>query len=211
MPRPRAYLRPSSRRSTGWLGTRVGALTLVLLLLVVLLPACSDRLEQARAAEQAGQLQTAIRLYEEQLQEHPDDLQALEGIAVDLYLGGDFDGALPYQEKVVALDPGNVQTRVELGFNYLNHQNEPQRAATVMAEAAELEPSAKVFTFLAQADIGAGMVDKAEEVLRRAIAAEPAYAHSYVVLIALLEEQGRGDEAAEVRAAADTAGVKLEE
>ena len=211
MSRPLAYLRPFSCRSTGWIVTRVGTLTLVLLLLVILLPACSDRLDQARAAEQEGDLQSAIRLYEEHLQEHPDDLEALEGIAVDLYLGGDFDGALPYQQRVVALDPGNVQTRIELGFNYLNHQNEPQKAAAVMAEAAELDPSAKVLTFLAQAAIGAGMIDKAEEVLRRAIAAEPEYPHSYLVLIALLEEQGRGDEAAEVRAAAETVGVKVEE
>jgi tetratricopeptide (TPR) repeat protein len=186
--------------------------TLVLVVsFAMILASCSDRLAQAQEAEDAGDTETAIRLYEEHLQEHPDDLEALEGMAVDLYLSGDFDGALPYQERVVALDPGNVQTRIELGFNYLNHQNEPQKAATVMAEAAELDPSAKVLAFFAQAAIGAGMIDKAEEVLRRAIAAEPEYAHSYVVLVALLEEQGLGDEAAEVRAAAESAGVKLVE
>ena len=143
--------------------------------------ACSNLVSQAYDAEKAGDYKTAVAVYRDRLKAEPDDLAALKGLAADLYIMGGFDDALPVQEKVVALDPKEAQTRVELGFNYLNHQHDAAKAVAVLVQAVDLEPTAKYLTFLAQAEIAAGDPGKAEDALRRAIASDKTYGHSYGV------------------------------
>ena len=106
---------------------------------------------EAEQLEAQGDVEEAVVVYEEVLQENPDDVEALSRAAVDLAFMGRFNDALPLQERMVAPGATDVQTRVELGFNYLNHQERPNDAVRVFGEAAELEPSAKNLTFLAQA------------------------------------------------------------
>ncbi len=209
--------RGTDRRERGHLilrwrgrGSRLAVLLAALVLsgLTFATAGCSDgSLAEAREAERAGDLQTAVELYRERLAAAPDDLEAVKGLAVDLYLLRDLDGALPFQERAVASDPKEVQIRVELGFNYLNHQGRPAEAVAVLAEAAALERSAKVLTFLAQAQIAAGRTTDAEASLRAAIAEDESYGHAYTVLIGLLEAQGRPAEAEELRAAATESGA----
>lgn len=181
-----------------------------MLCLVITLGACSDDvLTKARKAEQNGDFQTAVALYREHLAEDPENLEAVKGLAVTLYLLGDYDGALPLQEKAMALDPRDAQIRLELGFNYLNHQDDPGRAADAFAEAAALESTSKVLTFLAQAQMAAGRTTDAEVSLREAISKDDSYAHAYAVLMGLLGDQGRIAEATELKRAAEEAGVAL--
>jgi Tfp pilus assembly protein PilF len=137
------------------------------------------------------------------------DVGRLTDESLALVGAGRFDEALPIQERVAALDPKDAQIRVELGFNYLSHQNNPAKAVAAFKQAVYLDPSAKYSTFLAQAYIGAGDAKTAETVLRQAIGTDKSYGHSYTVLLALLEEQGRTTEAAAVREAAASAGVTL--
>jgi tetratricopeptide (TPR) repeat protein len=137
------------------------------------------------------------------------DLGRLAQEAVGLMGSGRYDEALPIQERIAALDSGDAQIRIELGFNYLNHQNDPAGAARVFREAVDLEPSAKNMTFLAQAYIGSDDSVSAETILRQAIKAERSYGHSYAVLVSLLEKQGRVAEATALRDAAESAGVTL--
>lgn len=196
--------------------SRRRGLVLVLLVLTFALAvftgACSGgTLDQARKAEQAGDTKTAVELYRQCLEEEPENLQALKGLAVHLYLLGDFDGALPMQERAVALDKKDAQIRVELAFNYLNHQDAPAKAVGALSEAAGLDPSARVVTFLAQAQIAAGWTTDAEASLREAIGADPAYGRAYAVLIGLLEDQGRASDADEVVRKAQEAGVTLDD
>ncbi len=182
-----------------------------LLAVALLLAGCGEALvAQAYEAEKAGDLHTAVELYQRQLERKADDRAAIKGLAVDLFLLRDFDSALPFQEKAVALYPADVQLKVELAFNYLNHQDRPDRAVAVLAEAVAHEPSAKILTFLAQAQMAAGKPADAEASLRAAITKEPQWERAYVLLIRLLEQQGRLEDAAGVRQAADAAGVRLE-
>lgn len=191
---------------------RRGLFGLAVMLVALSAVSCSDGvLSQAEKADAAGDLESAVRLYSDYLSREPNDITALRGLAVDLYLMGRFSDALPYQEKVVALDSKDFQTRIELGFNYLNHQDEPGKAVAVLGEAATLEPSAKHMTFLAQAQLAAGEQEAAESTLRRAIEVDAGYGHAYVVLIGLLENQGRATEAATLREAALGAGLKIED
>jgi tetratricopeptide (TPR) repeat protein len=195
----------------GDLGRR-GLLFAVAVMVLVLCPAtlgCADLESQARALEEEGDLSGAVALYERVLESDPNDAVALEAAAVDLLLLGRYDEALPLQQRLVDLDPNEVQTRIELGFNYLNHQDRPGDAVRVMREAVALEPTAKNLTFLGQALSADGDVGGAEDSLRQAIKTDPTYAHSYAVLVGLLKDLGRGDEIAAVVEAAAAEGIAV--
>ena len=145
---------PSSR--LGRKAVLVGiVVTVILAAAALLVEGCSDRVSEARNAELAGDFKTAEALYQEQLQSDANDLDALKGLAGVLYLERRWDEALPFQKKAIALDTKEAQIRVELGFNYLNHQNAPAEAVTVLKEACALEPTAQYLGFLAQAQMAA--------------------------------------------------------
>ncbi len=190
----------------------LAAVGLVLLsfALGVFLGGCNDRLSAARELEDAGDLAGAVTVYEEILAEDPDDLAVLNELAVDLLVLQEYDRALPVQERIVALDSDDAQTRVELGFNYLNHQDRPEDAVRVLGEAVEIEPSAQYLVFLAQAQIATDAVADAETTLRRAIEADPSYPNSYRVLAMLLTSTGQDTAAEAVRQEALAQGITLE-
>lgn len=186
-------------------------LVVLALLLIILAPcfqACGyDLLGKAREAEARGEYAVAVQLYRACLEKEPDNLEALRGVTAILFLQRRFDDALPYQERLVALDSKDIQTRIELGFNYLNHQGRLADAARVFGEAAALDPSARNLTFWAQALIAADNAGQAEKVLRRAIETDPKYQHSYVVLLGLLRAENRDAEAEELLRQAENMGL----
>ena len=181
-----------SRGLAGW-ARHVAVLVALALGLSLALAAlgCSDDVSKADALVGRGDPAGAEALYRAALASNPDDLKALDGLAVALTLQHENDEALPIQERVVAADPKDAQTRIELGFNYLNYQHRSADAVRVLGEAVAIDGSAKARTFLAQAQIAVGNSDAAEKTLREAIALDPAYGHSYVVLVALLRDEGR--------------------
>jgi tetratricopeptide (TPR) repeat protein len=122
------------------------------------------------------------------------DCDSLTAKAVELMSSGRYDEALPVQERIAALDPKDAQIRIELGFNYLNHQARPADAVRVLLEVVDLDSSARNLTFLAQAQMGNGDRAGAECTLHKAIAADSGYPHCYAVLIRLLGDSGRLDE-----------------
>jgi tetratricopeptide (TPR) repeat protein len=170
-----------------------------LLLLGLWLFGCDGRLDQAQNLEEAGDLAGALAAYDAVLAENAEDVGALSGKAVCLLKLGRYNEALPLQERIVALDPKDVLTRVELGFNYLGHQGRPVDAVRILGEATAIEPSGKNLTFLAQAQVASDDDAEAELTLRRAIEVEPEYGLAYSRLVGLLEQLGRGAEADEVR------------
>ncbi|MBN1629944.1 MAG: tetratricopeptide repeat protein [Thermoleophilia bacterium] len=183
--------------------------TLVVVTLSWVLTSCSGPMVEAQRLEEQGDLGGAIDIYEQVLAKSPDDVEALSCAAVDLLLVGRFDDALPLQERLVALGVADVQTLVELGFNYLNHQRRADDAVQVLQEAVHVEPTAKNLTFLAQAQIVSGNGAGAEETLRQAIGADETCAHAYTVLVNLFGSQGRGDESAMVVDQAAAQGIVI--
>jgi tetratricopeptide (TPR) repeat protein len=201
------------RKDPQWAISRVSVLRLLAVMLVMVALgalACGDQeISRARNAEKRGDTASAIDLYRAHLKKEPDDLAVLRLLAADLYLGGSFDEALPVQEKVIALDARDAQTRIELGFNYLNHQHLPAKAVAVLAQAVALDSSAKYLTFLAQAQIVAGHQGSAEQTLRRALSVDERYGHAYSVLASLLRTEGRTAEAAALLDVAAGKGVDV--
>jgi tetratricopeptide (TPR) repeat protein len=172
---------------------------------------CSDAQSNAQALFEEGDLAGAEVLYRQLVAADADDIEALNGLAVTLMLVQKYNEALPLQERVIAADPSDVQTRVELGFNYLNHQERSGDAVRVLSEAVAIDGSAKNLTFLAQAQAVAGQMDKAEQSLRRAVEVDPEYAYSYSRLVRLLEDEGRTEEAQQVAAEASQLGIVIED
>lgn len=199
------------RKERGTAIVRIAGLLLAMMLVAVsiVLPGCGDAMAQARALEDQGDLSGAVALYREVLEQEPDNAEALLGAALDLSFLGRFDEALVFQERLVAIDPGNVQIRTELGFNYLNHQDRSADAVRVLTEAAALDRSAKQLTFLSQAQIAAGDHEAAERSLTEAIEIDPQYGHSYSVLVRMLEDDMRSADAAEVRESAASRGIDI--
>lgn len=198
--------RPRDGHAYPALGVVIG----IIIALSIAAVGCSDALSDAEALALEGDLAAAESAYREVLLEDPIDLEALDGLAVVLMLEQKYDEALPVQECIVAADSEDVQTRVELGFNYLNHQNRPADAVRVLSEAAALDGTAKHLVFLAQAQREAGQLEDAEASARRAMEIDPEYGYSYVVLIGLLEQDGRSDEAAEAREWAAAHGITID-
>ncbi len=176
----------------------VAAVACVLLVVGAAAAGCGGGLDRAQAREAEGDLAGAVTEYRNLLAGEPENLDALSGLAVALVMLQRWDEALAVQERVVALDADDTQTRTELGFNYLNHQDRPADAVRVFREAAVIEPSGKHLAFLAQAQIAGGDIDGAEQTLREAVETEPPYARAFSMLIDLLEESGRTEDAAQV-------------
>jgi tetratricopeptide (TPR) repeat protein len=185
------------------------AVTLMLTTLSLSVLGCDDPMKRAADLEDAGDVEGAIAVYQDILANEPDSLAALSGEAVCLVMLRRYDEALPLQEKVIALDKKDVLTRVELGFNYLNHQDRSADAVRVLSEARSLEPTGKHLVYLAQAQVATGDAAGAESTLREALEVDPLYAHAYAQLVDLLEGQDRSQEAEEVRELALTRGVDL--
>jgi Tfp pilus assembly protein PilF len=204
----KAMVRMKARRR---LVTHVALCATVIVAVVFFVAAagCSDAVARADQLAAAGDLSGAEAIYEDVLASDPGDLRALSGLAAALTVQGKHDEALPIQEQVVATDPDEVLIRIELGFNYLNHQDRAADAVRVLAEAAALDGGAKVLTFLGQAQIAAGDNKGAEVSLHKAIEVDAQYAHSYSVLVQMLEEQMRSSEAAEVRELATSRGIDI--
>jgi tetratricopeptide (TPR) repeat protein len=175
--------------------------------LALLVSACSSDVDKARKLENEGDIGGAIAIYQAVLKDDSGNVAALSALGSDLMIQGRFDEALPIQEETVKLDSKDVQTRVELGFNYLNHQNRPSDAVRVLKEAAALDGSAKNLTFLAQAQAAAADTAGEEASLRQAIAKDPKYPHAYTLLRDLLVSLGRTQDAAQVGDMARQQGV----
>jgi Tfp pilus assembly protein PilF len=195
-------------------GSRVrptGACVAVVIAVVLTLAAvgCSDAVGRADHLAASGDLPGAEAIYKDVLVSDPDNLRALSGLAVALSIQGKHDEALPVQERVVAADPDEVQIRIELGFNYLNHQDRSEDAVRVLSEAAALDGSAKNLTFLGQAQIEAGDDAGAERSLTEAVEVDPQYAHSYSVLVRMLEDDMRPSDADDVRELAASRGIDI--
>jgi tetratricopeptide (TPR) repeat protein len=170
---------------------------------------CAGVLESGRELEKSGDLLSAVQVYKDALRSDPTNVEILASLGSDLMLLGKFDEAMIIQEKTIHLNPKDTQTRIELGFNYLNHQGRSADSVRVLREAVRIETSAKTLTFLAQALIQNGELLEAESSLREAIRIDPTYAHPYQVLHNLLLRLGKTAEAAQVEKDATVQGIGL--
>jgi len=164
---------------------------------------------EALALEKGGDWEGALVIFREVLEDDPADIEALSGAATALWLLGRYDEALPFQEKVVEADPEDAQTRMELGFNYLNHQGRALDAVHVLEEGVMIEESEQMLMYLGLAKRESGNLRGAEEAFREVIEINPSNGYAYNLLVSLLADQGRTEDAALVVEEARANGINV--
>jgi tetratricopeptide (TPR) repeat protein len=94
---------------------------------------------QARRAAEAGQLSAAQAAYAALLQASPDDVEALNFLAVLALSEGRHIRARELLEHALAVEPGDAPTRKNLGLALL-HSGDPERARYVLQPAVDELP-----------------------------------------------------------------------
>ncbi len=103
-------------------------------------PEKSHRLaEEARQAEEAGQIPQAVVLLEEALEETPNDPYLHRELARLLLGRQDFYAAAEHLEQAVEQNPDDVEANVELAKLYIEHQ-QPAAAAERLDAALQNDP-----------------------------------------------------------------------
>jgi protein O-GlcNAc transferase len=158
-----------------------------------------NRSPVSAAAEhyRAGRLAEADSLYREVLAKHPDDVDAIQGLAVICHQQGHPDEALALFRRAITLDPDSLVADRQLG-RLLEQRGDLVGAAICYRRAARLRP----LDAAAQADLArtlAGQGEAAEAVAhyQRAVAAVPDDAWTHIALgNALLREGSAADASA---------------
>ena len=163
-----------------------------------------NRSAVAEAAEhhRAGRLSEAESLYRSVLDQHTDNVDAIQGLAVICHQRGRTEEALALFRRAVALDPDSLVADRQLG-RLLEQRGDPVGAAICYRRAARLRPlDAAAHVDLARALAAQGEVAEAIEHFRRTVALAPCEAWSHIALgNALLGEGALADASASYEAA----------
>ncbi len=134
-----------------------------------------NRSAVSTAAEhyRAGRLTEAESLYRAILDRHPDNVDAIQGLAVLCHQRGHAEEALALFRRAIALDPNSRIADRQLG-RLLEQRGDPVGAAICYRRAARLRPlDAATQADLARTLAGIGEVAEAIEHYRRAVALAP--------------------------------------
>ena len=138
----------------------------------------------------AGRLTEAESLYRAILDKHPDNVDAIQGLAVLWHQRGRPEEALALFRRAIALDPNSRVADRQLG-RLLEQRGDLEGAAICYRRSARLRPlDAAAQTDLARALAGQGKVAEAIEHYRRAVALAPNDAWGHVALGNTLLREG---------------------
>jgi tetratricopeptide (TPR) repeat protein len=136
-------------------------------------------LSTALAAHQAGQLEQALALYRQLLQNAPQDAEALNFCGVALMQRGDLIGALSHLQGAVLHDPESAGAQNNLG-NALRAAEDFEGAKQAYQRAVALDPTdAHPLHNLAKVLSSLGALGEAEAALRAALVLAPNLCEAY--------------------------------
>lgn len=159
-------------------------------------------LEQALARHQAGRPDEALILYQQVLEKHPRQVDALNLAGLALHQMGRHAEGVPLIERAIDLSPHEAGFKTNLGAALLAlgrerlAANDPEAALTILKKAANATPEHPHIPFL----IGnlleeTGDAKGAEEQFKKALTLAPSHAGAANNLGLLLAEAGRLQEA----------------
>lgn len=102
--------------------------------------ACQQKLEQAVALHNQGQLAEAGKIYRAILAQEPGNPDALHLLGLIALHDHNFDNALEYVSRAIAIDPKAPSFRVSLGKIH-EHAGESAQALAAYQHATQLQPS----------------------------------------------------------------------
>jgi tetratricopeptide (TPR) repeat protein len=159
-------------------------------------------IKEARTLERQGRTAEAEALYRERLQKQPDDLEALEGLAVLVFQQGRADAAVPLFERVVALRPESARSHANLG-EALRLLDRFDLALEHLNAAIARDPAfSQAWNSLGLLAFDQGRHEDAATAYRESIRLRPNFAAAYINLGNALQALGRAREAADALRAA---------
>lgn len=151
--------------------------------------------EQARHCLKQRDAASAIRLYEQALEQNPDHIPAYEGLAGVCFALKDYDRAVENFQRLIALDPRNAAPLVNLGAAY-NRQGKFQEAVKVLRQAmARDRRCAEAYYNLGTAQRGLQQLSMAVSAFKETIRLSPEMYDAYVNLGQVLLEMGNPTQA----------------
>ncbi len=146
-------------------------------------------------AWQAGNTDTAITLWQQQLEANPNDLLTLVHLGSALRSLGRDDGAIRCFERALRGDPNQPEVLYNLGNIHLQ-AGDYQKAAACYQNALALQPEFALAAYnLGNACRELGHLQQAVECYQHAIECEPSHAPSYNNLGNILKHEGKLDQA----------------
>src|SRR5579864_2681310 len=97
----------------------------------------NNELEKARTAASQGQTEAAIQLYRSALQTEPQNTEALAAVSNLLEGEGKWRDAVPYLEKLVSLQPGDLAAIYKLGRMKSWESDQRSEALRLLKQACE--------------------------------------------------------------------------
>ena len=155
----------------------------------------TNKANQAKEFLQKGEIQRAVDLYKEAVQQNPKNARMLFSLALALDEKGDFQSEGEAIEKAIQIDPGFAPAHNQLGLVRLQ-AGEIREAEQEFRTAVSLSPH---YTE-AQNNLGTvygqrGNDAEAERLFRQAIESNPGYVQAFINLAATLASQSRFSEA----------------
>lgn len=118
--------------------------------------------DKARELEGQGQLDVAIETYHKAMQKAPDHALLLSGLGMAYLRKEDVVPARRYLIKAINADSSYYQSRMGLGYIYLQNK-QPKQAAEHLEASLKLMPTVQSAFLLAEAEESQGNVAKARE------------------------------------------------
>lgn len=146
-------------------------------------------LQEARAAAELQDVDTAVAKYTQVLETNPDNLLALSNLGVIEYRRGQFAAAEQHLRRGVALAPNDSESRSLLGIIYLR-QGKIEEAYSELTRAVALNPrNAEAHNYLGITLSEKDWAAAAEQELRKAVELNPQYADAHFNLAVLYAGQ----------------------
>ena len=127
--------------------------------------------DQAKVAEQNGQIDLAIEMYHKAMQQAPDHGLLLTSLGMAYLRKEDMVPARRYLIKAVNADPDYFQSRMGLGYIYLMN-NRSADAAKHFAKSVKLLPTVQGAFLLAEAEADQGHSSQAVTLYRAVVQAD---------------------------------------
>jgi tetratricopeptide (TPR) repeat protein len=148
--------------------------------------------------DKQGNHERAVQLFDEVLKRDPNNIEALRKLALQDYLGGDFDAAKKKIDRAILQDESNAQTQYEAGIIF-REGGDLARARDALWTSVRLgELSTPALVQLGEIALCSKEYSNAEELFRRALRANPDDVLAQSELAIALRLKGKTAEAAEV-------------
>ena len=141
-----------------------------------------DRIQRGKKLLRSGEYSAAGAVFQQIIEENPDDVAAHESLGNACFLAGDYDAAIEAFQKVTRLDPKQARACVNLGAVY-NRKQEFKQAIDMLRRALQRDRAcAEAYYNMGLAHKGLNQTKMAVSAYREAIRLAPDMAEAHLNL-----------------------------